>query len=340
MDRILRSDGLFPLAYEHVSHYGTVQKYKCWQKRGPKYPNSRAMMNLCELFMRDMTDAEKASTFLVYEDERYTFNESLSIASRLASFLVKQLGIVKGDKVAIASRNYPEWILAFIGITLTGAVVVPLNSWWKGHELEFGLVDSGAKVVFGDEERLTQADFLERIGCHAIGIRCGKHMSARGNRNYTDYAVASGHEPLWNVLKSFPGSAVEQDAGALLMYTSGTTSTPKGVLLSHRGVMSTVNMMAAFTYLGKARAQQPAAQEAVLMAVPLFHATGSHAIFFPAFLTARKIVLMYKWYRGTWSEILLCVFMVCRCVLALNYYLQKVVLLSAVTWQRMAQSSV
>ena len=62
-------------------------------------------------------------------------------------------GVEQGDRVAIIMRNLPEWIMAFWAATLAGAIVVPLNAWWSGEELRYGLEDSGSKVAFVDTER-------------------------------------------------------------------------------------------------------------------------------------------------------------------------------------------
>ena len=92
-------------------------------------------------------------TFLVYEDERTTFAEHYRIACTLAHRLQDKFSDRPGDRVAIAMRNLPEWVMAFWAITLTGAIVVPLNAWWSGEELRYGLEDSGSKIAFVDTQR-------------------------------------------------------------------------------------------------------------------------------------------------------------------------------------------
>ena len=92
-------------------------------------------------------------TFLVYEDERLTFGEHFRLAAGLANVLIERFGVQKGDRVAIAMRNLPEWVIAFWAAIAAGAIVVPLNAWWTGPELAYGLDDSGTSVVFVDEER-------------------------------------------------------------------------------------------------------------------------------------------------------------------------------------------
>src|SRR5262249_30065707 len=92
-------------------------------------------------------------TFLVYEDERMTFEQHFRACAHLAGILRSRFGSVEGDRVAIAMRNFPEWSVAFWAAAAAGAVVVPLNAWWTGEELEYGLADSGTKVLFADLDR-------------------------------------------------------------------------------------------------------------------------------------------------------------------------------------------
>lgn len=91
--------------------------------------------------------------FVVYEDEHLTYEEHFRLAATLANRLVNDYGVRKGDRVAVAMRNYPEWIVSFSAVLAAGAVAVPLNAWWTEQELEYGLSDSGAKVVIADGER-------------------------------------------------------------------------------------------------------------------------------------------------------------------------------------------
>jgi len=96
--------------------------------------------------------------FIVYEDERVTFSEHWQRAAAFAHRLREHWGVTKGDRVAIAMRNFPEWPVAFFGAAAAGAVVVPLNAWWKGDELAFALSDSGTSLLGADSAR------LERLG--------------------------------------------------------------------------------------------------------------------------------------------------------------------------------
>ena len=101
--------------------------------------------NLGAWFALSAVHAER--DFIVYGDERYTFAEVAQRTANLAHQLVTELGVAAGDRVVICMRNYPEWCVAYMAITSIGAVGVPLNGWWVGTELAYGIVDSGAKVA-------------------------------------------------------------------------------------------------------------------------------------------------------------------------------------------------
>jgi len=85
---------------------------------------------------------------LIYEDERITYDAFARAALKFAEELRAQ-DIRKGDRVAIAMRNLPEWVVAYFGAALCGAIVVPLNAWWTAAELEYALNDSGASNTSG-----------------------------------------------------------------------------------------------------------------------------------------------------------------------------------------------
>src|SRR5277367_7183982 len=107
--------------------------------------------------LRELLPAARAAygprEFLVYENDRATYESFYRAAVAIAYELQKQ-GVKKGDRVAIVMRNLPEWPAIFHAVGIIGAIVTPLNAWWTGPELEYGLVDSGTKVAFLDAERL------------------------------------------------------------------------------------------------------------------------------------------------------------------------------------------
>lgn len=131
--------------------------------------------------------------FLVYEDERMTFAQHYATVAALSRQLAGRFGVRPGDRVAIAMRNLPEWVVAFWAAIATGAIVVPLNAWWTGDELAYGLSDSGSKVVFVDEERQGRiAHHLAEIpALEAMVVTCEEHdPRAAGGRRWAPSSSA------------------------------------------------------------------------------------------------------------------------------------------------------
>jgi long-chain acyl-CoA synthetase len=236
--------------------------------------------------------------FLVYEDERVSFEAFARATLALATWMREQ-GVQKGDRVAIVMRNLPEWPVSFFAAILLGAVATPLNGWWSGEELLYGLKDSGAKMLIADGERfsriageIAECPALERIVVTRAAPPAGEvsFESIVGAPN--DWKNLSEH-PL-------PAVALEPDDDASILYTSGTTGNSKGAIQTHRN--STCAILAAqfagarnFIRRGEAiPAPDPGLQRALLISIPFFHTTGTHAILCPALATGAKIVMMRK----------------------------------------------
>ena len=112
-----------------------------------------------------------AKDFAVYLDERYTFGEAHDLSAAFANALVQRYGVSPGDRVAIVSRNNPQWMMAFIAVVSIGAVAVPMNAWWTTEELEYGLGDCGARVVVADRERAERlVPIATRYALEVIGV--------------------------------------------------------------------------------------------------------------------------------------------------------------------------
>ncbi|MEM7766889.1 MAG: class I adenylate-forming enzyme family protein [Pseudomonadota bacterium] len=244
---------------------------------------------------------------LVYETERVTFTAHAKASEHFAGALIHEFGVEKGDRVAVIMRNYPQWSVAFWAATLAGAIVTPMNSWWTGDELEFGLKDSGAKVAIVDPQ------IFERIRERRNNLPDLKHVviardseEERPDPEVTPMEHFIGEPTAWATLDDLgpPPITISPDDDATIMYTSGTTGRPKGALASHRAIVS--NMFNSLTCQArmflrrgeKPPEPDPSEQRSTLLAIPFFHATGAFAILVPALTQGNKIVSMYKWDAG------------------------------------------
>ncbi|WGM31554.1 class I adenylate-forming enzyme family protein [Brevundimonas sp. NIBR11] len=237
-------------------------------------------------------------TFLVYGEERATFEAFARATLALAADLQAR-GVRPGDRVAVAMRNLPEWPVAFFAAALVGAVVTPLNAWWSGAELAYGLKDSGSVVALLDIER------LERIGAALTDLPDLRHvLVSRGEPATADPRIARletiiGESATWAALPpgDMPAVPLAPEDAATIFYTSGTTGSPKGALGTHRNAGYSV--MAGVFSLSRSHlrrgetppALDPAApQKSGLVSIPFFHTTGCNAVLIPALVTGQKLV--------------------------------------------------
>ena len=243
--------------------------------------------------LRDFFEAARSDeTFLVYDDERYTFEETAQRVARIANILVTHYGVSKGDRVAISMRNYPEWVFAFNAAISIGAVAVAMNSLWQTDEMEFGLTDSGAKVLFADQERLDRLESVRaNLEIKVIAVRPNK-LLRDGVTDLIDLLEQEQNTTL-------PDVEIDASDPATILYTSGSTGHPKGAVSCHRNILNALmsweldaQVNALVNGVG---APELPYQVASLLGVPLFHATGSHAVMLAGYRSQRKMVCMYKW---------------------------------------------
>lgn len=247
---------------------------------------------LRELFAESVSDAD----FFVYEDERYSFKESYERAAQIAHLLIDAHGVKQGDRVAIAMRNYPEWVFSFMAVTSIGAVAVAMNALWSTEEMHYGLTDSGAKVLIADADRIIRiTPVLADLSIAVLSVRV-----AGDDR---DLIASASSYPV-----QMPEVAVTPEDRATILYTSGSTGHPKGAVSCHLNVLSALkswelDQQTAVLQLDEVPPAPPY-QAATLLAVPLFHATGSHAVFLMCFRAQRKLVSMYKWDPALAAELI------------------------------------
>ena len=235
--------------------------------------------------------------FLVYEDERLSYAEHYRQAAAFAHLLVTRFGVLKGDRVAIAMRNFPEWSVVFWSAAAVGAIVVPLNAWMTGGELEYCLADCGAKLLVADDERVQRLlPHLVRLGAleTVLVTRAAEPLAPPLLHFETVTAEAPPDATL-------PEVAIDPEDDATIFYTSGTTGRPKGALGTHRNICSNITSIGFAGARTLLRRGEPipepgtAPKRATLLSVPFFHATGCHSVLCPALNAGNKIVLMYRW---------------------------------------------
>ncbi|MEL7098429.1 MAG: class I adenylate-forming enzyme family protein [Pseudomonadota bacterium] len=225
-----------------------------------------------------------AAEYLSFQDETWTYAEFCDDVARLAQVLQTRFDISQGDRVALAMRNCPELMIGIMAIASLGAVTVFLNAWWTTPELEYALSDSGAALVIADAERAAR---LKPLDVAVIGVR--------GAETAHDYnALMRAAQPM------MPDVQIGADDDFAIMYSSGTTGNPKGVVQTHRGAISAV-----WTFLMQAvvaplmdppAPDAPTAPRPVgLVATPLFHVTATHPVFLLSIPAGAKLVVMDKW---------------------------------------------
>lgn len=229
---------------------------------------------------------------IVYLDERYSFADLRIAALRCAAALVEH-GIKKGDHVAIAMRNLPEYAIIFWACQQIGAVLVNLNAWWKRSELSYAISDCKPCLIFVDSERLDRidADSL-RILQLVVAVRTSQSLAqAKAIEWSTFLDRASGDAPSPDLAPDDP---------ATMLYTSGTTGVPKGVVTSHRAHCTALMNTAYFATVARLMAGQaldgppPENQPAALQPFPMFH-IGGLSQFYISYAFGSKLVLMHKW---------------------------------------------
>ncbi len=234
--------------------------------------------------------------YLIYEDERLTYADAHERVNAVASWLAEQ-GVKSGDRVAVAMRNYPEWMLIYWACVSTGIAVVGMNAWWTPEEMAYALNDSAPKAVFVDAERY--ARMQERsdlpVGMKLVGVRIPDLPA--GVTPWSEVIAHGG---------AMPDVTVDPDADACIFYTSGTTGNPKGAQLTHRGCVSNLfNMLYAGAAAGQAVHEatgvappDPPPVPTALLTTPLFHVTANNCGAYAVTAVGGAIALMYKWDAG------------------------------------------
>jgi long-chain acyl-CoA synthetase len=231
-------------------------------------------------------------TFLVYEDEIITFAQAADRIDALASLLVNTYGVKKGDRVAVAMRNFPEWVMSFAAIISVGAINVSMNSWWTEDEMDFALEDSGATVLICDQQRFDiGAASCVKKNIKVLVVRAEKPLPAGVDKWEEVLPLGDKH----------PGADISPDDDATILYTSGTTGRPKGAVSTHRAIISSIMAFSARNTIFQMSGTKlkdvdgPEVPTSFILIVPLFHVTGCVPVMLSCFVAGLKLAIMYKW---------------------------------------------
>jgi long-chain acyl-CoA synthetase len=284
--------------WDELTGPGQLFEIETLQVRGsPMRSYKHAPKSLRDIWLG--TAAYQDREYLIFEDERCTYAKAHEFTASIANWLSQQ-GVQPGDRVAIAMRNYPEWMLAYWATVSMGAVVVGMNAWWVAQEMQFALKDSTPKVLICDRERLLRfaeiRDDFPQLVVTAVRLR-----------DEATPGVVDWFEVI-NTKPAMPDVVIDPDADACVFYTSGTTGKPKGAQLTHRGCVA--NLM----NIGFGRALQstalsragvkpkgemaPEEVTVALVATPLFHVTGNNCVAQGVAAVGGKLIHMYKWDAG------------------------------------------
>lgn len=245
--------------------------------------------------------------FVIYEDERVSYEAHYRAVAALAAHLVS-LGVGKGDRVALAMRNLPEWPVAFFAAVSIGAIMVPLNAWWTGAELDYGLRDSGSRVLIVDDERHARLHDvygslpqLERV----IVARASTPL-AEGVERLEDI-IGTPHDWPNLAAMALPPAEIAPDDEATIFYTSGTTGAPKGALGTHRNFMTNIlssGFTAARSYLRRGETPPDPTPRVSLTVIPMFHVTACSAGMMGTIATGSTTIYMRRWDTARALEII------------------------------------
>ncbi|WP_276958172.1 class I adenylate-forming enzyme family protein [Ferrimicrobium acidiphilum] len=232
----------------------------------------------------DYFDQFSTREYLVFEEQRITYGEAKERILAMVDAFTRS-GLKPGDRVAIAMRNFPEWVFGFFAITASGLIAVPLNAWWSADELLYGLRDSGAKLALVDQERAAM-----------LSGRIDLPLWSRGSEEASDASVVM-LDTCIQAARSESARLVEVrgDTPAAIFYTSGTTGRPKGVILTHENILQALYnalYLGARTILRAGGDLAAGVEQAInLVSIPLFHVTGCVAVLLPGTATGAKFIL-------------------------------------------------
>ncbi|KAI9018198.1 hypothetical protein DFJ74DRAFT_676337 [Hyaloraphidium curvatum] len=229
---------------------------------------------------------------------------------------LKGLGVKKGDKVAVCSKNSIEWALWFWAATSIGAVLVAVNSWLLARELHYCIDLADVKILLADDERLERLLTKQEdgSGSYLDALFKGKLEKVFVTGSIPKHGFGAKVAPYGDLVAQPgpsadpPEASIAEDDEAVILFTSGTTGFPKGAVQTHRGALTNIFTMAALPLRGfLRRGEAPPApvteQRASLIGTPMFHVGGLHCNLIPNTLAGSLVIIMSRWDAGVVLDI-------------------------------------
>ena len=236
-------------------------------------------------FFKTFAGLNAANEAVVAGDERLTFADLDRVSDGLALGLVAR-GIVQGDRVGIAMRNCPAWIVSYMAIVKAGGIATLLNGWWEPFEMEHAVLLTEPRLIIADPPRAKR--LAERCGRFETVCLPIEEPVERAIAPLMDRAIDGVRLP-----------EISPEDDATILFTSGSTGESKGALSTHRAVTTGVYayatglivLLGLLTQDGTA----PTSPMRTLLSVPLFHVTGEVPVMLNSFVIGRCMVIMPKW---------------------------------------------
>jgi len=225
------------------------------------------------------------ATFLVQGDRRISYGEFASLVFGASRQLASH-GFGRGDRLAVLAYNSPDWLIALFGAVCLGGIGVGLNGWWASEEIEYGIEDSGSRMLVVDER------LYPRVAPLAGKLPSLEKIFCIGD------SPPAGTIPISELLQPHdtpPDDPIDEDDPFVLLYTSGTTGRPKGCITTHRGTIAQVMGILYRSVLGSlsggaSPVPQGGGQLTNLLSSPLFHVGGLHSGFCTGMTGGAKLV--------------------------------------------------
>lgn len=231
-------------------------------------------------------------TFLIYRDqqirESYSYKQFHQAVCRTANFLVNDLGLKPGERVSTVAYNHPATAIIYFATLLAGGVIVPINVGEEDKRIAFIQENSDCRIVFVMHDLVERYISIQRPACIRHLIQIGGNAAT----GWLDWQKGiARHKPQFDRL-----DLAGPESEALIVYTSGTTGPPKGVVLEHYNLLSNVHAMA--------ESLRFTADERVMCVLPIHHVNGFIVTMITPMYVGGTMILNRKFQSQTYWDII------------------------------------